>query len=548
LSLGVHAQDTSSTTTETDGYVPPDFPFLEGEQVGSVSVGDVTGGHLVYGRPVPLPGRGHTFLPRHAKRGLHYGTDELVDLIEFVGYRLRRRRGMLLRVGNLARREGGDITYSVSHNSGRDVDVAFCYKNAAGKRVRVADFIALDGTGKSYKHGGRYRFDAACTWSIVTAVLRHPGTQVQYIFISNPLKKLLLDYARTRRSGRLIARANAVLHQPGRRAHDDHLHIRVYCSEEDIGLGCVDNGVQHSWIKTFPNRRAEALAALVAHLNHSDGEQRARAIKRLVILQGAEQLGDIEALLSDPDVRPRIAAADAIGELGTPDHVAGLARAFETETDNSVRRTLFNAAIRLGGPDASTLLEAVLTGDDIDPELRSDGLTRAGLSRDKALVPALIGLLSAPLPAHGERALRALRRLSNQSLDTPAQWREWWAQSQGSDRDAWLLAGFTAADFEVGALDKKHVWKLVPALLGPDHIAHNAAACLERITAHQPRDRPPVALCEHWVDWLDRRVRRLRLPRTPRGLRRSCSRPPAVGEAPVPDVTADAGSTDASGD
>ncbi len=539
LSCCAGAQSSAQEGVDVDvigpeTYEPPDFPFLEGETPGSVSIGDVTEGRLVYGRPVELPGRGHTLLPRHARRGLHYGTDELVDMIEFVGYRLRRRRGSLLRVGNLAARHGGDITYSVSHNSGRDVDFAFCYQNAKGKRVRVSDFIALDAKGKSRKHGGKYRFDAACTWTIVTAVLGHKGTQVQYIFIANPLRAMLLDYARSSgANARIVTRAAAVLYQPGRRTHDDHLHVRIYCSEEDVGLGCVNTGVEHAWIDVFPERRGEAMRALVAHTEHADPEQRARAVERLVLLHGAEFLDAVLRLLRDPQARPRAAAAVAVRELGGPNEVAALAAAFSQEEDPTVRRALFGAAIALGGPDATQLLLEVVGADQVEEDLRIEAFAHAGRSGNTKLAPTLHRWVVAQPPTLREPAEAALRRLSNRSFPAPDAWEAWLAQQESASHEQWVLDGFQQAGFDVPALDKKHVWGLVPALLGPDHIAFNARRSLERITGHQPRPRVPAELCEHWVDWLDRRVRRLRLRRTPRGLRRSCAETP-VREIPRP--------------
>lgn len=504
----------------------PYYPFLEGETQGSVSLGDVTSGTLVRGRRVPLPGRGHTLLPRHGRRGLIYGTDELVDMLEFVGYRLRRRRGHLLRIGNLARAGGGDISYSVSHNSGRDVDLAFCYQNEKGKRVRASDFIALDADGKSRKHRGKYRFDAKCTWSIVAAVLRHPGTQVQYIFISNPLKKMLLDYARSAgQSPRLVTRAGAVLFQPGRRTHDDHLHIRVYCSREDIGMGCVNNGVEHPWVDMYPGAREEAVTRLVAHLGHTDPEQRARAVERLVLVHAKEALADVRGLLKDASPRVRAASATAISALGTEADTDALAAAFAVEKDPRVQSALFDGAMDLGGPGAKKLLnEALGRGSGVPESVLAEAFARAGLSEDTAFVEPLLAWIGEDAGRWRDAAQNALCLLTNHAFGTGPEWRAWWGKSKGKERDQLLVDGFVAAGIEVSALERKQVWRLVPALLGEPHTAHNAREVLSRLTGHTPRARPPEDACRHWADWLSRKRRALRLPRPPRGLSRACRR------------------------
>jgi hypothetical protein len=42
------------------------------------------------------------------------------------------------------------------------------------------------------------------------------------------------------------------LHQPGDSApHDDHLHLRIYCSQNDRPLGCVDRGPVRWWKKRY---------------------------------------------------------------------------------------------------------------------------------------------------------------------------------------------------------------------------------------------------------------------------------------------------------
>jgi hypothetical protein len=52
----------------------------------------------------------------------------------------------------------------------------------------------------------------------------------------------------------LIARVRKTLKQPGDSArHDDHLHVRVYCSPADKAYGCVDMGP----MELFAERQAE---------------------------------------------------------------------------------------------------------------------------------------------------------------------------------------------------------------------------------------------------------------------------------------------------
>ncbi len=41
----------------------------------------------------------------------------------------------------------------------------------------------------------------------------------------------------------LVAKAAALFHQPSdAQAHDDHMHVRVYCAPDDRISGCIDRG------------------------------------------------------------------------------------------------------------------------------------------------------------------------------------------------------------------------------------------------------------------------------------------------------------------
>jgi hypothetical protein len=59
-----------------------------------------------------------------------------------------------------------------------------------------------------------------------------------------PIARRLIEHAeQTGEPEAVIARARRTLKQPGDSArHDDHLHVRVYCSAADRAYGCVDIG------------------------------------------------------------------------------------------------------------------------------------------------------------------------------------------------------------------------------------------------------------------------------------------------------------------
>lgn len=226
----------------------------------SVSVGKTNNGRLH--RPVYLPARGSGYVvPENWRdRRNQYGTTELVGLIERSAAQVKsRHRKAKLGVADLSRKRGGKTAWHGSHHSGRDVDLIFYSKNAKGRSLAPPSeqMVHYDGKGKPFipKHmeetGYRQedweerRFDTAKNWALVEALLSDSSARIQWIFVSRPIKNLLLSHARKKdRPKWLIEYAEAVMHQPGGKSspHDDHFHVRVYCSRSDRALGCVDSG------------------------------------------------------------------------------------------------------------------------------------------------------------------------------------------------------------------------------------------------------------------------------------------------------------------
>lgn len=138
--------------------------------------------------------------------------------------------GSVMLVGDLSYKRGGPIPGHRSHESGRDADVAFYATNSKGKPVQMKKFVAFDGDGKA-KDGSYYRFDDARNWFLVQSWARDDRAGLSHIFISWPLKKRLLKFARSqKRFHPYIQKALALLKQPEHgEPHDDHFHVRISC-------------------------------------------------------------------------------------------------------------------------------------------------------------------------------------------------------------------------------------------------------------------------------------------------------------------------------
>jgi penicillin-insensitive murein DD-endopeptidase len=228
----------------------------------SVSVGRTNGGRIHL--PVEMPTRGPGFkVPKTwRERGNQWGTDELVEVIERAAAAVHageggRSRGTL-GVADLSPKRGGKTMWHASHQSGRDVDLIFYSVDARGRPLSPpeVEMVHYDGKGEPFipKHmqasgykeptWAERRFDDARNWALVEALLSDRSVRVQWIFVSNKLEARLIAWAeRNNRPRWVIEYARQVMKQPSSRApHDDHFHVRLYCSRADRMLGCVDTG------------------------------------------------------------------------------------------------------------------------------------------------------------------------------------------------------------------------------------------------------------------------------------------------------------------
>jgi len=234
----------------------------------SVSVGQTNGGRIH--RPVQMPTRGLGYkVPKTwRERGNQWGTDELVEVIERAAAAVwaqsssrpggRAEKSVTLGVADLSPKRGGKTIWHASHQSGRDVDLIFYSVDQRGRPLPPPEIerVHYDGNGEPFipRHmqetgyqeptWSTRRFDDARNWALVEALLSDRGTRVQWIFVSNKLELRLLAWAEKHERPRwVIEYARELMKQPSANApHDDHFHVRLYCSRSDRQLGCVDTG------------------------------------------------------------------------------------------------------------------------------------------------------------------------------------------------------------------------------------------------------------------------------------------------------------------
>lgn len=170
-----------------------------------------------------MPGRPH-----------HYGTEELIGLVQRASVAVNRELPGKLTVGDLSDHDGGPIGHHASHQSGRDVDLGFYVTDARGRHQQADDYISFNGRGRPIA-GGNLRFDVARNWALINALLTDGTVGIEHIFVSNPLRALLIAHARAIHARPMtIVRAQLVLHQPRHALpHSNHFHVRIDCPAGD---------------------------------------------------------------------------------------------------------------------------------------------------------------------------------------------------------------------------------------------------------------------------------------------------------------------------
>lgn len=242
-----------------------------------MSYGPANRGYLI--NPARVPRRGHGLVspPRWHKRGLRYGTDELVAVIRHAGQRMvASDRRAVIGVADLSPKHGGPSAWHRSHQTGRDVDLLFFVTDERRKPLSLNTMVHFraDGTGLlTTEDSGEgasdepqtIYFDTERNWRLVRTLIENPIAKVQYIFVADWLKQRLLDHAHERgEPNDLVLAASHLMREPSVSPHDDHFHIRVYCADNDRSMGCVDYGRLRWNKKDFKygaTPRAQALQA-----------------------------------------------------------------------------------------------------------------------------------------------------------------------------------------------------------------------------------------------------------------------------------------------
>jgi len=284
------------------GGEPPDPAHELLGMLGSLttSIGAPAGGHLKGGVRLPDSGPGYRHNPKRPDIA-RYGTVETLQAIAKAADVVEHfMPGSGLTVNDVGLQDGGPIAQHGSHQAGRDADILFYVLDASGKPIPAVG-VPLDpkGRGIDFKDlaipsdDQPVKLDAPRTWRFVQALLEVAPDQVQRIFLVEHLRTILLAEADRQRAPKPIRqRFEDVTCQPST-PHDDHLHVRFFCTPEDMGGGCEDSVPVYPW-------RVEALKAInlepiIASAKRTREESADRAARTTTPAEAKKKAGPMHA-------------------------------------------------------------------------------------------------------------------------------------------------------------------------------------------------------------------------------------------------------------
>lgn len=531
------------------GWVPPPGPLSMSDARkllrvprGSLSVGVTSRGRLRRARRIKSRGRYYSFFTHIAERKTYWGTDEMQRFINRVSADVaRRHRGAELRLGNVSLHHGGRSPWHHSHQAGRDVDICFYARDRRGKPVKMTDFRKFRRTG--FSRDGELVFDDARNLDVALAMLAQEEIPVQWVFVARWLKRRMLKLAKRRGiDSKVRTRLARLLRQPGDSApHDDHFHVRLFCSLQDRKYGCLDRGPRRPWVDHFDDAFASHVSRVSEASAMEDPRLRLDAVRLLTRIEARTAGDTFLARLADSDEAVRNAALSGIKGLRLKDTAPGLLAALATAESGPWATTLFDVWAGLtpeGMQDVAT--QALRQLDSLVHDKLPKNAREAIMQRATAVlaehgrptdVPVLIDVLKSRTLATRLAAHSALVSLTNQFIKsrylsskspkkrarTIAAWKKFWRTGQAKGWLTWMKTGFRSHGVRMARgtrFVRRDVPRLIRALTSPKPpVARNAAKVLVQITGHKPwlRRRTKRSLRRHWRYWWRTRGRRVTL-------------------------------------
>ena len=496
------------------------------DPTGSLSAGTTSRGSLLGSQELAFDGPHHTIISRARPRNTRFGHPTMLAILKDSGEAVAKQfPGSKIAIGNIAYKNGGDIRWSVSHNSGRDADIAFYVIDAKTKQPLDAapDLVTFEENGVSMG-GGEYLFDVERNWALARAMLTHDRAQIQYIFISAGLKQMLLDHAREiGEPPEIIARAEGALKQPTDSSpHNDHFHLRLTCDLEDRLRGCVDRGPRWEWVDWHDRALLERTLVMLPGLQDPDPAVRLEVLSYIDAIQSpvAPEVALFIAAYNDhPEVRER-AVDMARGYYSfNGAAIVGMQRLIRSDSiDDSSRARLYALLRRSLDPWTIPFVKEQLADRALPPKEKAWAARALSHQMEPELVPYILEQLMIQPPEVKQELAMVLRRITNHSeaIDWEkankdeiekayARWTGWWERNRQFERERWVAQGMKEIGVEPDYFKAyTAVDTMLTALPGaPDHLVYNINRSLREITGRWAplEQKDGKKLHDYWKKW-----------------------------------------------
>lgn len=470
----------------------------------ATSIGTCHDGSLPGGVELPRQSSAMRRLSVVAERGTGFGTPRLVAFVLRTASRLAvlpEHAEAPLRVGNLSVQGGGTMRWSHSHRAGRDVDFPLFVLDSRGKPASVDGFVVLDDNGHGRHKRKLVRFDAARTWNLVATLISDPRVDVARLYLSASLTRLVLQHAEdVGADATLVERARVMLEEPSHAGrHDDHLHVRIFCAEFEIGTGCVDEDDRWPWSKDVSTAIRARVDGASARLSAGAAPTRIAALDELAPWRSLDReactaLSWAAAWDDKPKVREHAMAILQQGNVPcATELLLGAARA---QSKRTLMEPLLRLAVSLADDDDGERLVELLSDrpagfrvpltSALRSEVRSRVARRLAMYPHPTAVAALTGVLRDVRPGSRRAARVALEVLANQRFAGLDEARAWWRGQPSVRPLQWLVDGFLRMGLPATSAASELVPGLLELLRGPDLVlARNAERALEILTGGQ---------------------------------------------------------------
>lgn len=260
------------------------------------SVGAPAKGRLEGSVELPKSGPGYHHNPKRPEQARFGTVETLQAIVRAAAVVEREMPGSRLTINDVGSRDGGPIAQHGSHQNGRDVDILFYLLDDTRKPIPSVG-VPLDPTGQGVDFKDlaipgddqKVRIDLPRTWRFMQALLEESPGQVQRIFIVEHLRNMLLAEARrVRAPHEIVQRFEEVTCQPGT-PHDDHIHVRFFCTPEDLEAGCEDSTPLYPW--RVAELAALGLEPVIASNKRTPEERAARASRTTSAAEARRKAG-----------------------------------------------------------------------------------------------------------------------------------------------------------------------------------------------------------------------------------------------------------------